>query len=131
MKSFGTLSRQCPRRSAPISWTVSKRGLENATAIAGTRSSDARHKTGPKPRLGRLAATRRLAELIVWSTGEAELAMGFDSDLRVNEHQELASVEELDDLLSRFSGWLDAGPRDAEALNRACPARVCPIDVGG
>jgi hypothetical protein len=50
----------------------------------------------------------RLAELIVWSTGEAELALGFASDPQVNEHHELTSVAALDAVLDRMSSWLDA-----------------------
>ena len=48
----------------------------------------------------------RLAELIVWSTGEAELVMGSDGEATVNEHHELSNIEELDSVLDRLSAWL-------------------------
>jgi hypothetical protein len=50
----------------------------------------------------------RLAQLIVWSTGEAELSLGFDSDPQVNEHHELSTRVELDVVLGHVSSWLDA-----------------------
>ena len=52
----------------------------------------------------------RLAQLTVWPTGEAELVMGFESDLCVNEHHELVSIEEVESVLDRFSAWLDRAP---------------------
>jgi hypothetical protein len=54
-------------------------------------------------------ASGRLAELIVWSTGEAEFATGFHGDPQTNEHHKLASDEQLDALLERLSSWLNPG----------------------
>jgi hypothetical protein len=42
------------------------------------------------------------------SADRPELALGFESDPRVNEHLEMATVVELDAVLDWMSSWLDA-----------------------
>ena len=56
-----------------------------------------------------LAAERsgRIANLQVWSSGEAEFEAGGNDRVDVQEHHEVGSATELDALLDRLVGYLE------------------------
>ena len=87
------------RRQAAVAKTA---GIE----LVFNRTTDDR----PKPAAWATGeAGGRLAELIVWSTGEAEFATGFEGAAHTNEHHEIAGHEQLHALLARLWSWLNPG----------------------
>jgi hypothetical protein len=55
-----------------------------------------------------IASTRRIAQLVVWDTGEAELGMGDVSSGNVKEeHREITSKIGLRDATKTMISWVD------------------------
>jgi hypothetical protein len=55
-----------------------------------------------------LASPRRVGQLVVWETGEAELSLGdVGSDSVVEEHREITSQIGMQDATETLLGWLE------------------------
>jgi hypothetical protein len=92
-------------------WVASNREtLARADTFAATDSGD-----GQLKRLVQVAVEGRdrVAELLVWDTGEAEFGFGVPGGALSFEHHDLVDTAELDQLLARFLARArDALPQD-------------------
>lgn len=57
-----------------------------------------------------VASARRIGQLTVWSTGEADLSLGdADSGMVTEEHREITSEIGLEDATETLVAWMDQG----------------------